>query len=451
MPAGVLTPWTIHIAGGTPVSIIPTCTADVSSAVSILNAAHSSQPSTGKFAIRAGGHTPFSGAANIANGITIDLSNLNHTEFRKSDKSVLSVGPGARWGSVYNFLEPHNLTVVGARGSSIGVGGYLLGGGISFLGQRLGWACDASNTVGYEIVLASGEAVYANATGQYSDLFLALKGGSNNFGVVTRFDLTTYSQGQLWGGFIVYPLTLLNNLLSSFANFMSPTGYDPYADMIFAVGYTNPGGVQSVSLGLQYTKPIVDPPVFQPFYNTSAAEFSTMRISNMSDFVAEEDTHNPYGFRQLYMTASFAHTPGIYNEIYSCYNSTTSIVSSVPGIGYYMILQPTPLLNGTNMLGLSASDQRLIIALITVSYTDSADDTIVAQAANTFFEGLAALTTKYGVNRKYEYLNYAVAPAQNPFDGYGEINKAKLQAASLKYDAGGLFQTGVPGGFKLFV
>lgn len=247
--------------------------------------------------IRAGGHTTFSGAANIANGVTIDLSNLNSTDFLKPDKSVLSVGPGARWGPVYSFLEPHNLTVIGARGSSIGVGGCLLGGGLSFHGQRLGWACDASNVVGYEVVLASGATVYATATGQYSDLFLALKGGSNNFGVVTRFDLTTYNQGQLWGGFLVYPLTLLNNLLSSFSSFMSPAGYDPYADTILAVGYTNPGGVQSVSLGLQYTKPIVDPPVFQPFYNASAAEFSTMRISNMSDFTAEEDAHNPHGFR----------------------------------------------------------------------------------------------------------------------------------------------------------
>ncbi|PQE22371.1 FAD linked oxidase domain-containing protein [Rutstroemia sp. NJR-2017a WRK4] len=431
--------------------VAPTCTADVSKIITILNTRHLSGSSDGLFAIRAGGHATFSGAANIANGVTIDLTNLNGIEFLTSDKSIVSVGPGARWGAVYDFLQPHNLTVVGGRGTSIGVGGYLLGGGISFLGQQRGWACDASNIVGYEVVLASGAAVYATANNQYSDLFLALKGGSNNFGVVTRFDLAAYNQGELWGGFISYPLTLLESLLASFSSFMSPAGYDPHADLLFSVGYINPGGIEILTVAPYYTKPIVAPPVFQPFYNTSASQFSTMRISNMSDFVAEQDAYNPYGFRQLYMTASFAHTPDIYAEIYDCYKRSTALVASITGVGYYMTLQPTPLLNGTNILGLSSSDQRIVIALITVSYTQSTDDATVANAAETFFEGLSALTAKYGVSRSFMYLNYALGSVQKPFHGYGETNKAKLEAVSEKYDAGGLFQHGVPGGFKLFV
>jgi hypothetical protein len=52
-------------------------------------------------------------------------------------------------------------------------------------------------------VLANGQIVDANAN-SYSDLFYALKGGSNNFGVVTRIDLKTFPQGKFWGGFIGY-------------------------------------------------------------------------------------------------------------------------------------------------------------------------------------------------------------------------------------------------------
>jgi len=52
-------------------------------------------------------------------------------------------------------------------------------------------------------VLANGQIVDANAS-SYSDLFYALKGGSNNFGVVTRIDLKTFPQGKFWGGFIGY-------------------------------------------------------------------------------------------------------------------------------------------------------------------------------------------------------------------------------------------------------
>jgi hypothetical protein len=45
--------------------------------------------------------------------------------------------------------------------------------------------------------------VNANATSN-SDLWLALKGGSSNFGVVTRFDMDAFKQGNLWGGTMSY-------------------------------------------------------------------------------------------------------------------------------------------------------------------------------------------------------------------------------------------------------
>lgn len=277
-------------------SIQPACIVSPSNTNDVAVVVKALAAGRGDFAIRSGGHTPFGGAANIAQGVTIDLSAL-HTITLSDSNSVVSVGPGARWGDVYAMLDPLQLTALGGRGASIGVGGFLVGGGISFLSPRLGWACDSSNTLGYEVVLASGQVVYATAKGQYSDLFLALKGGSNNFGIVTRFDLKTYELGNFWGGFIAYPMTELQPTLSAFSGFMNPKNYDSYADMIFAIGYSNPGGVQSISLGLQYTKPVADPAVFKPFVNTAAEEFSSMRISNMSDFTTEEDTHNPIGFR----------------------------------------------------------------------------------------------------------------------------------------------------------
>jgi hypothetical protein len=46
-------------------------------------------------------------------------------------------------------------------------------------------------------------------------------------------------------------------------------------------------------------------------------------------------------------------------------------------------------------------------------------------------------------------MNYA-AKGDDVISSYGAANKAILQKASKKYDPHGLFQTGVPGGFKLF-
>jgi hypothetical protein len=233
--------------------------------------------------------------------------NQNHT--------VTSVGAGSLWQDVYQKVEAMNLSVVGARVAGLGVGGLITGGqcliarivlwsaakeiksgGISFFSPQKGFACD--NVVNMEVVLANGEIVYANNT-ENADLFTALKGGSNNFGIVTRFDLRTYSQGDFWGGFIFYPGSTVNRQLQAFEDFMTPANFDPYAEMICAIGYE--GAIENfvVSNGIYYTKPIANPPVFQPFTSIQPQLGTTMRISNITDFVTEEASQQPANSRYV--------------------------------------------------------------------------------------------------------------------------------------------------------
>ncbi|KAK9351076.1 hypothetical protein V1523DRAFT_464138 [Lipomyces doorenjongii] len=152
------------------------------------------------FAVKSGGHAAFAGSSSIQNGLNIDLSPLNSLNLSK-DLSVVSVGAGNRWVDVYNYLLQYNISVVGGRVSDIGVGGLTSGGGISFFSQIYGWACD--NVVNYEVVLASGLVVNVNPN-SYKDHYWALRGGGNNFGIVTRFALSTHSQGSLWSGSLIY-------------------------------------------------------------------------------------------------------------------------------------------------------------------------------------------------------------------------------------------------------
>lgn len=65
------------------------------------------------------------------------------------DNFVASVGAGAKWLSVYQFLNPLNVSVAGGRNGNVGVGGLLVGGGIAHFSPRVGWACD--NVVNYEV------------------------------------------------------------------------------------------------------------------------------------------------------------------------------------------------------------------------------------------------------------------------------------------------------------
>jgi FAD/FMN-containing dehydrogenase len=55
------------------------------------------------------------------------MSRLNATTLN-SDKTVASVGVGARWGSVYSTLAREGLATMGGRVSTVGVGGLVLGG-----------------------------------------------------------------------------------------------------------------------------------------------------------------------------------------------------------------------------------------------------------------------------------------------------------------------------------
>lgn len=79
------------------------------------------------FAAKSGGHGMFPGSSSAPNGITVDLKHLNGVELIESDATV-KVGTGNIWGDVFKVLDPKNLTVVGGRVGTVGVGGFLLGG-----------------------------------------------------------------------------------------------------------------------------------------------------------------------------------------------------------------------------------------------------------------------------------------------------------------------------------
>ena len=69
----------------------------------------------------------WAGAANIQDGITIDLSAINQVDVSANSK-ITSIGGGARWEDVYLKLDRMGLAVAGGRVAEVGVGGLLTGG-----------------------------------------------------------------------------------------------------------------------------------------------------------------------------------------------------------------------------------------------------------------------------------------------------------------------------------
>ncbi|KAK7696713.1 hypothetical protein SLS64_014279, partial [Diaporthe eres] len=68
--------------------------------------------------------------------------------------------------------------------------------------------------VNYQVVLADGRIVEANQE-IHQDLFYALKGGGNNFGIVTRFDMVTFPARDVWDGAIVHSIDETDSIIDA--------------------------------------------------------------------------------------------------------------------------------------------------------------------------------------------------------------------------------------------
>lgn len=77
---------------------------------------------------------------------------MRNTTF-DSETKVAHIQPGPTWAEVYGALEPYGVTVPGGRTGTVGIGGFLTGGGNTFYAARHGLGCD--NIVNYQVVLAS--------------------------------------------------------------------------------------------------------------------------------------------------------------------------------------------------------------------------------------------------------------------------------------------------------
>ncbi|KAK4224394.1 FAD oxidoreductase [Podospora fimiseda] len=422
----------------------PTSTGDVSKFVKVVSSSKIAAKDA-PFAIRSGGHTLWEGAANLQDGITLDMRLVNSFSLSK-DKKVCSIGGGSNFADVYPKLVPHNLTVLGGRAPGVSAGGFLTGGGKNFLGRRHGYGAD--NIFGYEVVLASGEVVYASA-GQSKDLWLALKGGSNNFGVVTRFDLATYPLDGMWSGAITFLYTpeVLNSQVQVWHDYMRVENFDDAADALLLFGYQSSMGF-FISDTLSYSAPVVNPKVYQNFTSLPGAINTDMKLRSVAETVTFTGSLLPAqagrGFELVY--DFYNAPPAIYSQLLKIAEFETTKIKDIPGLTFLHLFQPSPVTNGTNSLGVAPNQKDLVLAVIGATWDSKADDNKVNDAIRSIVSQQEKLLQREKLWTPFKYMNYADI-SENSISTYGKENVKKLWAASKKYDPKGLFQR-VPG-YKL--
>lgn len=434
-----------------PVCVVSPKTAqDVSVAVRALTTTTHSSNSGCQFAIRSGGHAAFAGAANIQGGVTIDLTALDSIVLGQGTDPIASVSVGATWGEIYSHLDPLNLSVNGARAAGVGVGGLVTGGGISYFGPRFGWTCDTVNN--FEVVLANGSIIHANGR-ENPDLMWALRGGQNNFGIVTRVDLQTFQQGNLWGGYVIYDASTTDTQIAALATFNDPKTYDELSSLITTFAYSGAQGVSVVVNNMEYTKPVANPPAFQQL-STIPSMASTQRITNMTDLVTETEMSHHIGLRQASATVTIESTVEAINATVRAWNASLPSVQKIPSIVWAVVMDPLPPALYTrhaeaNALGLTDRHGRtLIVVQLVMTWLAAKDDEAIDVAARGLIAAIQRDVGKLGGLDPFLYVNYA-APWQRPMASYGGGSVERLRKVKRKYDPRGVFTSLVPGGFKL--
>ncbi|KAJ8090647.1 hypothetical protein PM082_018204 [Marasmius tenuissimus] len=159
-----------------------------------------------------GGGANHNSSASTDGGVVIDLSLMKKVVVAE-DKQSVSVEGGAVWGDVYAETDKAGVVPVGANVHLIGVGGFTLAGGYCHQTGKYGLAID--NMIKATVILANGNVVETSVDSE-PDLFWAIRGGINQFGIVGKFVFKVYPlPGPMTVGAIVYPGTELRNVLAA--------------------------------------------------------------------------------------------------------------------------------------------------------------------------------------------------------------------------------------------
>ncbi|MCJ1285530.1 hypothetical protein MMC26_004870 [Xylographa opegraphella] len=429
----------------------PKSTGDVSTAIKCLTQGAKEHLPSCQFAIKGGGHMMWAGAANIAAGVTIDLAAMSDVSVNAA-RTLTSVAAGAVWLDEYSHLDALGLAVSGGRDSNVGVAGLTLGGamragGLSYFAPRFGFVCD--NVLNYEVVLASGEVVNANASSR-SDLFFALKG------VVTRFDFRTFTQNNIWGGSVGYDISTKDQQLEAFSHFADANNDDPYAALIHAYAWIEGHDEWLISNTYAYTKPEPYPDIFGTFTSIEPQIHNQVRITTMTSLAIEMDGSNPSGDRQVYVTVTVANNIALLSKVFEIVDTLLEPLKTRSGLRYALAYQAVPtctmsrsLTSGGNALGLDPGDGNLVLIFLDISWKKATDEEVMNRQARSFVKQVEMLAASSDMLHRWRYLNYA-AQWQNPIGSYGYGDREKLRAASREYDPDQVFQKQVPGGYKLF-
>jgi hypothetical protein len=403
------------------------------------------------FAFKSGGHAAFAGASNIEGGITVSFEKMKDVKV-SCDKHKVKIQPGNTWGQVFEKLEKHEITVTGGRVADVGTGGLTLGGGISFFSNKYGWACD--NVLSYEVVTAAG--FILNVTEKsHPSLYWALRGGGNNFGIVTAFIFRAIPlpSNKMWGGTKTYLENDFTGLTKAFVHTIDSSPDDNNAGTWIA--WLSQGGMKLAATEFWYATPDgADADIWKPYENlTAVADTTQERL--LHEYAEVQNESNPYGLREVYYGLTVKAGFEIAAKARDIFFEEQPRMAGVEGANPVLVFQGITTeqikhmsARGGNPLGINLSDGPLYLLHIACWWANVEDDKRVYTFASDVLKRIEAEAKKLGRQNDYIYMNYA-SQYEHVIANYGPANANKLRSVAKIYDPAAVFQNLQPGHFKL--
>ncbi|KAF8488657.1 FAD-binding domain-containing protein [Russula emetica] len=331
---------------------------------------------------------------------------------------------------VYDALDHTGVIVIGGRESGIGVAGLTLGGGYSYKSSQYGFTVD--NIAGYELVLPNGTVVYV--TSKDKDLWFGLRGGMNNFGIVTKFTLVSHPQGDVWGGTRLYNESQIEAIKEALVKFQQKK--DIKAEISVIPDYYT--GQFYIGVFYFYDAPTPSS-IFDEFLAIPAIG-GNLSTSSFSDFV--RSLPNPLlGYRALYNDAPVTqYSPAVFDAfvdqtkfwgpyLYAQDKNSTVALNLQPFDEDYFS-------HGSNSAYPPDRSQALFPAFVTVQWSDPSLDDKMAFVVRNISDTIRAVALADGQNVSHaaKYPNYATygTPLEDMYGG----NVERLHKIRASIDPG---------------
>lgn len=306
-------------------------------------------------------------------------------------------------------------------------------------------------TENHQVVTATGLIVTASET-VLPDLYWALRGGGNNFGLVTKYNVYTIPCPTMRGGSRIFTENHFTEVVNAFINVVNKATVDGKAQQYMA--FLQSQGTNIATAELTYTEDVADPVIFQQYRNIPAIADSTS-TKTLVEYVKYLEADNPFGYREVYWPISVQLNEEFSNWVVELFISLIPQVINLKGANPVIIYQgiTEPMLQnmtkyGGNALGLDASTGPIHLMHVSFWWDDQSDDDTVYEWVHSFWTQVIAKAQDMGIYNEYIYMNYA-SMFQDPITGYGEANKDRLRKIANVYDPSGVYQTLQPGYFKL--